>query len=138
MDGSPVITTNSAASISRTSPCGHSRLDGSYAYISGLQIVKVLPIGPPQVLSVSPQDIVTSNAPVVIAIQDLGTQLTPSTVQLFFNETGGYTGLEQSLRGERHHHHLSAAREPAQAHYECRHAHFRGQFAPNGLSNQSV
>ena len=70
----------------RTQP---STLD-SYAYISGVQIIKVLPIGPPEVLSASPQNIVTSNAPVVIAIQDLGTQLTPSTIQFFFN------GLEVS------------------------------------------
>ena len=27
----------------------------SYAYINGLQVVKVLPIGPPEVLSVSPE-----------------------------------------------------------------------------------
>ena len=61
-------------------------LPGTFAYISGLQIVKVLPLGPPEVQSVAPGPIVTSNAPVVIAIQDFGTQLTPSTVQLFFND----------------------------------------------------
>lgn len=57
----------------------------SYTYISGLQIVKVLATQPPEVLSVSPRDITTSNAPIVIAIQDSGTLLDSSTIRLTLN-----------------------------------------------------
>ncbi len=57
----------------------------SYAYISGLQIVKVLATQPPEVLSVSPRDITTSNAPIVVAIQDSGTRLDSGTIRLTLN-----------------------------------------------------
>ena len=57
----------------------------SYAYFSGLQIVSVVASQPPQVLSFAPRDVVVSNAPIVITIQDGGTQLDPSTIQLSLN-----------------------------------------------------